>query len=177
MGIAEEVERLSYAACGRTADSGVDRPALTFQQLFSAKLRSALISRLSPHAIFASGRLSGRAVSTGFAWVGVMNDADNEWDSIREDRSDALEETGYGALRLTLLFGSAAVAFALFLVPIMSRSSDSVFGTRFSGQTLDTMTTASVPGSGAYVIRRSVLQQSPQSVCVIRQDGRQTGDC
>ena len=106
-----------------------------------------------------------------------MSDADNEWDLIREDRNDALGETGYGALRLTLLFGSAAIAFALFLVPIMSRGSDSVFGTRFSSQNLDTMTTASVGASGQYVIRRSVLQQSPQSVCVIRQDGRQSGDC
>ena len=106
-----------------------------------------------------------------------MNDADNDWDNIREDRSDVLSGTGYGALRLTLLFGSAAVAFALFLVPIMNRGSDSAFGTRFSSQNLDPMTTASVPGGRAYVIRRSVLQQSPQSVCVIRADGRQSGDC
>jgi hypothetical protein len=106
-----------------------------------------------------------------------MNDADNDWDNIREDRAGALGETGYSALRLTLLFGSAAVAFALFLVPIMNRTSESAFGTRLSGQNLDPMTTASVPGGGAYVIRRSVLQQSPQSVCVIRADGRQTGDC
>jgi hypothetical protein len=142
-----------------------------------AKLPSALISRLSTRAIFVTGRQSGRAVSNGFARVGAMSDADNEWENIRNDRPDVLGETGYGALRLTLLFGSAAVAFALFLVPIMSRGADSAFGTRLSGSSLDTMTTASVPGRGAYVIRRSVLQQTPQSVCVIRVDGRQTGDC
>lgn len=106
-----------------------------------------------------------------------MSDSDNEWDSLIEDRSDAIADTGYGALRLTLLFGSVAVAFALFLVPILSRNGDSPFGSRFSGQNLDTMTTASIPGSGSYVVRRSVLQQSPQSVCVIRADGRQSGDC
>lgn len=106
-----------------------------------------------------------------------MSNTDQEWDDIRDDRSESMADAGYGVLRLTLLFGSVAVAFALFLVPILNRSGSSILESRFSAQNVDSITTASVPGNGSYVIRRSVLQQNPQAICVIRADGRQSGDC
>ncbi|MGB8817295.1 MAG: hypothetical protein WCC66_05160 [Rhizobiaceae bacterium] len=106
-----------------------------------------------------------------------MTHSDDEWDLIQEDRSDGPGIASSGALRIALLFGSVAVAFALFLVPIMGRQGDLPMIGRLSSQTLDQMSTGSVQGRGAYVIRRSVLQNTPHSVCVIRADGRQTGDC
>ena len=106
-----------------------------------------------------------------------MIQSDDEWDLIQEDRSDGLGVTSSGALRVALLFGSVAVAFALFLVPIMGRQGDLPMIGRISSQSLDQMSTGSVQGRGAYVIRRSVLQNSPQAVCVISADGRKAGDC
>ena len=45
---------------------------------------------------------------------------------------------------------------------------------------LDEMTTGSIGRTGyrgEYTIRKSVLQSSPQTVCVIRDNGVRIGDC
>jgi hypothetical protein len=106
-----------------------------------------------------------------------MTTSDDEWDSVQENTESSLLEAGSGALRITLLFGSVAVAFALFLVPILSRSDAFSFGSRITGQTLDQMSTGSISNKHAYVVRRSVLQNSPNAVCVIRANGGKSGDC
>lgn len=106
-----------------------------------------------------------------------MTNSDDEWDNLHEDRNSIVGDAGSGALRIALLFGSVAVAFALFLVPIMSRNDGYSFGGRSSGQGLDQMSTGSISKSNAYVVRRSVLQQTPNSICVIRADGAKSGDC
>ena len=106
-----------------------------------------------------------------------MTHSDDEWDSIQEAHEPGLKEAGSGALRITLLFGSVAVAFALFLVPILNRNDAFPFGSRFSGQSLDRMSTGSISKSNAYVVRKSVLQSSPNSICVIRANGGKSGDC
>lgn len=106
-----------------------------------------------------------------------MMNSDDEWDQIRENRDSGAGETGFGILRLTLLFGSVAVAFALFLAPLMSRNDGFSFGGRLSGQNIDQMATGSISNGNAYIVRKSVLQNSPNSICVIRADGRKSGDC
>lgn len=106
-----------------------------------------------------------------------MTNSDDEWDKVRDDRDNGITEAGFGVLRLTLLCGSVAVAFALFLVPIMNRNDGFSFGNRILGSNLDQMSTGSISKSNAYVVRRSVLQNSPQSICVIRADGGKSGDC
>ncbi len=106
-----------------------------------------------------------------------MTNSDDEWDLVQDERNNSLKDAGVGALRVTLLFGSAAVAFALFLVPIMNKTDGFSFANRGSGQGLDQMSTGSISKKGAYVVRRSVLQNSPQSICVIRADGGRSGDC
>jgi hypothetical protein len=96
---------------------------------------------------------------------------DNDWDGGRAAR--AFTSGGVSILRLTLLFGSAAVAFALILTPMadnFSRSRESPFG-------IDTMQTGSIGRETSYTIRKSVLQPSPSSICVIRSDGQRVGDC
>jgi hypothetical protein len=78
----------------------------------------------------------------------------------------------WGAVRIALLFGSAAVALALIAVPLLEgRNSD-----RLAGD-IDSMSTGSIGRGEAYTIRRSVLQSSPDAVCVIRSDGARSGDC
>ena len=105
-------------------------------------------------------------------------DPESAWDLVRNDRGWRFGDAGLGVLRLTLLFGSAAIALALILVPIM----DDLSGGRIAAddsfpQGLDMTSTGSVAPAGAYTVRRSVLQPSPDSVCYIRSNGARLGDC
>ena len=97
---------------------------------------------------------------------------DKDWDSIRPDRSFGV---GMGVLRIALLFGSAAVAVALMAIPYLDGGRDE-FIARSAPAGLDMMSTGSI-GGGTYTVRRSVLQPSPGSVCVIRENGSRSGEC
>jgi hypothetical protein len=102
---------------------------------------------------------------------------DRDWDSIRSDRLDSAAYAGMGILRITLLFGSAAIALALVATPFLdnqTRLQSSRDG--FAGD-VDMMSTGSIGSRDTYTLRRSVLQPQPGSVCVIRYDGRRSGDC
>lgn len=96
----------------------------------------------------------------------------------RADWTTRAGHMGMGALRVALLFGTAGVALALILTPIAekrTRSHVAQIGAPFG---IDPITTASTKRDGRnYTIRRSVLQPSRNSVCVIHQDGLHSGDC
>ncbi|EJM99219.1 hypothetical protein [Phyllobacterium sp. YR531] len=83
-----------------------------------------------------------------------------------------------GILRITLLFGSAAVALALIIAPLANRTSQAVVDYS-AGRSLDEIQTGSIKKAdpSTYTIRRSVLQNTPNSVCVIQNNGLKTGDC
>jgi hypothetical protein len=108
---------------------------------------------------------------------------DRDWDSIRPDRS--FRAAGMGLLRITLLFGSAAVALALIATPLLDSRMRSGRDDFAGG--LDRMSTGSVGSRGSvgsttgrrdtYTLRRSVLQPLPTSICVIRDNGQRSGDC
>lgn len=85
---------------------------------------------------------------------------------------------GIGSLRIALLFGAAAVVLALILAPIAQNQAERLVYSSYPAG-VDMMPTGTVGqrGSGAYTIRRSVLQPSPNSVCIIRENGMRTGDC
>jgi hypothetical protein len=102
--------------------------------------------------------------------------ADDDWDTIRRARQ-SFSGAGTGLIRLTLLFGSAAVALALLAAPLLEKRSDQNRFTASSGPGMDYTTTGSIGNGEAFTVRRSVLQKSPDSVCVIRQDGSRSGDC
>jgi hypothetical protein len=120
-----------------------------------------------------AGSQSGRAAdSQGSHGMSL----DRDWDSIRPERSFRAADAGMGILRITLLFGSAAVALALLVAPLLEDQTRQAFARDGFGR-LDTMSTGSIGRSGIYTIRKSVLQSGPDSVCLIRQDGRRSGDC
>lgn len=97
---------------------------------------------------------------------------DSQEEQEHGDQRFELGAVGFGALRLALLFGGLAVAMALIIAPIAERQ------TRFyqPGE-IDGMTTGSIRAVDTYTIRRSVLQPSPDSICVIRADGTRKGEC
>lgn len=99
---------------------------------------------------------------------------EEQWNLVRGERTTRLETAGMGALRITLLFGSAVVAFALLATPILDMR------TRPEARTmvdLDMTSTGSVQRGQAYTIRRSVLQPTPDAVCIIRANGQRSGQC
>lgn len=102
--------------------------------------------------------------------------SDNDWDDPRS-RDWRAVDAGMGMLRITLLFGSAAVALALIIAPIAEERARSIAGVPAAG--LDMTSTGSVGGGyhGGYTIRRSVLQPSPNSICIIRDNGTRSGNC
>lgn len=102
----------------------------------------------------------------------------DEWEEPRIGRGGMLDGFGMGALRLTLLFGSAAAALALILTPLAENQVERMAYASYTSR-LDTMATGTVGprSSGAYTIRRSVLQPSASSVCIIHSNGMRTGDC
>ena len=102
---------------------------------------------------------------------------EQEWDEARGPIAGLTQSAGMGILRVTLLFGSAAVAFALLVTPLVSRLSEPD-RTVYSGASgVDYTQTGSIGYNGSYTIRRSVLQGSAGSICVIRDNGTRSGDC
>lgn len=100
-----------------------------------------------------------------------------DWDPIERKPARMIGAAGMGALRISLLFGSGAIALALFLTPVLDRHSRVQTAAHSPG--IDFLTTGSLntAQNAGYVIRRSVLQASPEAVCVIQQDGSMRGDC
>ncbi|TCD13713.1 hypothetical protein [Oricola cellulosilytica] len=106
---------------------------------------------------------------------------ERDWADIRPPRSSAIGEAGLGVLRITLLFGSLAIAIALFVAPVLDRGGT----TRLAGSPfysgLDRTATGSAgtihQGSTQYTIRRSVLQTSPGAMCIVHSNGTRSGDC
>ncbi len=97
---------------------------------------------------------------------------DYDWEDIKVTPGSRLGTAGMSAVRVALLFGSAAIALALIIAPVAEKQF-----VRQSGGGLDLMSTGSIGRSDIYTVRRSVLQNSPGSICIIHTDGRQSGDC
>ncbi len=89
---------------------------------------------------------------------------------VRQSRRAASRSGRVGAINVALLFAVAAIAVSLVLTPVLSDHNSS---TQLASQpeTLDTMATGSIPaprdGSKRYTIRRSILQDTPGSVCIV----------
>lgn len=102
---------------------------------------------------------------------------DDDWTASRSERRSPLGGAGISAVRIALLFGSAAVALALIVTPMAENQVRSKFSAGLDKGGLDLTTTGSIGYSGSYTLRRSVLQKLPSSVCVIRDNGVRSGDC
>jgi len=107
----------------------------------------------------------------------MMRD-DRDWAEIRPQTGSTVTGAGQGMLRVTLLFGSLAVAIALFLAPLLDRSGSSDMTASIIYGGLDRTATGTVRnGANQYTIRRSVLQKKPGSMCIIHSNGTKSGDC
>jgi hypothetical protein len=103
---------------------------------------------------------------------------EDEWDVVRNDRGGwPSGAAGVGILRITLLFGSAAVALALIIAPFADSQTRAYTDNDREPYGLDSIATGSIGRPGKiYTIHKSVLQSSPDAICIIR-NGQRTGDC
>lgn len=103
---------------------------------------------------------------------------EHEWERLRGARPER-ELPAISPIRVALLFGSAAVAFALIATAYLGddNSRDEYAGA-VEPAGLDYMSTGSIqPTTKKYTVRKSVLQSSPDAVCVINSDGTHSGEC
>lgn len=116
----------------------------------------------------------------------------NDWEMPQIRSGNVVSDLSMGVLRITLLFGSAAVALALIMTPLIEGQVERMSYAAYSGR-IDPMATGAIGRSAnlhgfgdhrsgsssgsSYVIRRSVLQPAPASVCIIRSNGMRTGGC
>lgn len=101
---------------------------------------------------------------------------DEDWERIRGLRSDRARPR-VSPLRVALLFGTAAIALALFATSYLAGEGRSLYADGAQPLGLDTMTTGSISPGRTYTIRKSVLQSSPDAVCIIQENGLRTGEC
>ena len=85
-------------------------------------------------------------------------------------------DTRTGALNLALLFGTAVIALALVLTPVLSAKTDKRMIANVPDE-FDMISTGSIPSEGGkrYTVRRSVLQEMPGAVCIIDGNGQGNG--
>ncbi len=86
---------------------------------------------------------------------------------------ERLEYAGGSILRVALLFGSVSIAIAMIVTHLLDNS----IITQSASNGLDFGATASIGSKERYIIRKSVLQTDPNSVCIIRENGTYSGDC
>lgn len=103
---------------------------------------------------------------------------DEFWQAVQDKELTTVTSNGrVGVLNLALLFGTAAIALALVLAPVLSSRTSP----RILAQTpddFDMISTGSIPQSGEgkrYTVRRSVLQEMPGAVCIVDQNGNSSG--
>lgn len=99
----------------------------------------------------------------------------------RSTWTDTLGVAGSGALRIALLFGSAAVALTIILTPLAENQVKHSSGAPSGIDQIATGSTGTASNMLAtkrtYVLRRSVLQTDKNDVCIIGSDGIRTGSC
>jgi hypothetical protein len=105
----------------------------------------------------------------------VKNQENDVWE--QASHASARNLLNSGAVRIALLFGSAAVAFTLILAPIINRGTESFTARRANPSALDGTATGSILKTRGYTVRRSILQGAPSSVCIIADNGSQSDKC
>lgn len=85
--------------------------------------------------------------------------------------------TGSGFLRVVMLFGSVAVAIALIATHVLDNRYGDDTAMAEDGVGIDRTVTGTIGYEGIYTIRKSVLQTSPNSICILRDNGTRSGDC
>lgn len=98
------------------------------------------------------------------------------WKAVQEKDYTPAGNTRTGAVNLALLFGTAVIALALVLTPVLSAKTDKRMMANVPDE-FDMISTGSIPTDGTkrYTVRRSVLQEMPGAVCIVGDNGQGNG--
>jgi hypothetical protein len=100
------------------------------------------------------------------------------WKTVEVRRPHSNKSRRTGVLNIALLFGTAAIALSLIVTPMVSGKTNSPRLAQVPDN-LDLITTGSIsqPSNGkkSYSIRRSILQKTPGSVCIVEGYGNESG--
>lgn len=107
----------------------------------------------------------------------------NFWVAVMDGYGGSRGSSGIGPMRLAMLFAGAAIVSAVILTPILAVDAPSA-RVAYSPGDFDTIITGSIPGAQpaqaqkrTYTIRKSILQDTPESICIIQSDGSSNGRC
>ena len=93
------------------------------------------------------------------------------WKTVRARQRVTTRSGKTGALNIALLFGTAVIALSLIVTPMLAGREDSRRIATVQEE-FDMITTGSIKsddkGTKHYTIRRSVLQDTPGSVCIVQ---------
>lgn len=102
---------------------------------------------------------------------------DEFWKTVRAQQRASIRSGKTGVLNIALLFGTAAIALSLIVTPMLANRQDSRRMANVQ-QDFDQITTGSIKpadkGVKHYTIRKSVLQDTPGSVCIVQGYGAST---
>jgi len=104
---------------------------------------------------------------------------DEFWTTVMDRDGQENQPKQLGAVRVALLFGTAAIALAAILPPILADRSPSA-RVAWAPEQFDNITTGSIPARSkttSYTVRKSILQDNPGALCIIRSNGKKSGDC
>lgn len=117
----------------------------------------------------------GRFKHDVFEGLDMVDEEAWKTDRMRERSSNRTERSG--ALNIALVFGVAGIALTLILTPMLAGNSERK--TAAAPQNYDMITTGSIESSDGggrrYTLRRSVLQETPGSVCIVEGYGADSG--
>lgn len=101
----------------------------------------------------------------------------DQYDNTADPVGASFETPRTGALNVAVIFGVAAIALTLILAPFVDRESAQMAGAVAPGAYDDIVTGSISTNSGPkrYIVRRSVLQDTPGAVCIINSDGSTSG--
>lgn len=101
-----------------------------------------------------------------------------------------LRKAGRGLLRLALLFGSAGLALALIIVPLLNQQATRSLQESVFPEGIDRTTTASVKRAATPVAEKKIEVAAPANagsiatdapklhdICIIEPNGHRDGDC
>lgn len=102
---------------------------------------------------------------------------DQFWKTVRAQQRASIRSGKTGVLNIALLFGTAAIALSLIVTPMLANRQDSRRMANVQ-QDFDSITTGSIKpadkGVKHYTIRKSVLQDTPGSICLVQGSGAST---
>lgn len=105
---------------------------------------------------------------------------DDFWNSVHFEERDGERPSRIGSFRVAMVFGLLMIALTITIVPMVAPMDEDQYAWTPNAN-IDYSTTAAIPKKmkrqGDYTLRRSVLQGTPDAICIINSNGSTNGNC